>query len=404
MLGQPRSGSRKAIERRPSKARSGRDPEHAAHVDQRAQRGLLEVKRRELPALVIDHGVLEERERRQRGEAVVRQDLDEGQIHGGQRLGFHGFPQRLRPRHGTHVEQRAGAIHLPADRIGDPLVEPCLPFRRGGDVEVPAERRRRARQVAALEERVEHMLIGSSRPLDPVVAFENQNGMRRKLRQRLRAAGRPGKTPAAVGGIGARQRHDTGKDRAIDQVNEAAQPVDGGHLVQVREREGAGAFVDLAQVSHARRRPDLGQQPDRVLAEERREIASGNERLQPAVACAVLRHGKRLDARGAHGQHPFGEGDVGRHDRRRRNRNRKRGDGPAGVAPSGRRPPQNRRDGQHADRSAVIVHHGKGVGRRREQARGHLVQPVLHPARHQRCRATMSCRNVSCGSRRFAPG
>ena len=120
MLGQPRPGSREAIERRASKARSGRDPEHPAHVDQRAQRRLLEVKRRELAALVIDHGVLEERERRQRGEAVIRQDLDEAQIHGGQRVGFDCFPQRLRPRHGTHVEQRAGAIHLLADRVGDP--------------------------------------------------------------------------------------------------------------------------------------------------------------------------------------------------------------------------------------------------------------------------------------------
>ena len=46
VFGQPRCGSRETIERRASKARAGRDPEHPAHVDQRAQRRLLEVKRR----------------------------------------------------------------------------------------------------------------------------------------------------------------------------------------------------------------------------------------------------------------------------------------------------------------------------------------------------------------------
>ncbi len=81
--------------------------------------------------------------------------------------------------------------------------------------------------------------------------------MRRTLRQRLRATRRPGKAPAAVGGFGARQRHDAGKDGPIDQVNEAAQPVDGRRVVQVCERKSAGAFVDLAQVRRARRRPDL---------------------------------------------------------------------------------------------------------------------------------------------------
>ena len=177
-------------------------------------------------------------------------------------------------------------------------------------------------------------------------------------------------------------------------------------LVQVCKRKSAGAFVDLAQVrrcsTQTRSRTAAPPGARRRAARDQgwsQVPAAGHFVCRPCVTASASTPAEPM------ARTPSAREISGGHGRRRGNRNRKAGDRPAGVAPSGRRPAENRRDGQHTDRSAVVVHHSE---RHRTETRAERAATSFRPSsiRHVTSgrRAIMSRRNVSCKSRRLPPG
>lgn len=120
-----------------------------------------------------------------------------------------------------------------------------------------------------------------------------------------------------------------------------------------------------------------------MLAEERRQITGGHQRLKTAVVCAVEGHSKRLGAGRAHGQDPVTQRGVRANGRRRGNRDRKMADRRARVASSLGRPSEHRCHRQYAYHPPLIVHDGERLGPRGEQTRGHIGERVLQSAGNQ---------------------
>ena len=73
---------RESIERRRPHHLARRHAEHAAEIDERSERAMFEPEDRRLFAALLDHGVLIERQRRQAGETIVRENADDVAVDG----------------------------------------------------------------------------------------------------------------------------------------------------------------------------------------------------------------------------------------------------------------------------------------------------------------------------------
>ena len=136
VLGQQRCAPRETFERRaPERLSARRCRRRGRHRPAAAARCAPAGTSRVL-ADAVDHGILEERERRQAGEAVVGEHVDEvavdGAVDGRPRRSSHNAAVAV---NGPQVEERAGEIHLLAHRILDPAAVARLPLLHGRDVE-----------------------------------------------------------------------------------------------------------------------------------------------------------------------------------------------------------------------------------------------------------------------------
>ena len=146
---------REALARRGAEHLARRHPEHAPDVHERPQRAVLQAKDGRVLAGFVDHGVLEERQRRQTRQAIVGQHVQE--------IAVHRADDRAPRRRATATHGREPG----ADRTaGGPGTSACGPGRaaisRSASATRPCSRRRgtsdrtpcRLGQVVAFGERV----------------------------------------------------------------------------------------------------------------------------------------------------------------------------------------------------------------------------------------------------------
>ena len=200
---------------------------------------MLESKRGHVLAIAVDDGILKERERRQAREAIVGQDVKKVAIDVLRR-------RPHRPRATTTrrpcTGRRSNSVRardiscMTGSRTQ--LTIPVRPLVRARHVERRVEREI-ARQVVALFQRVQHVVIRVARRRLVVALAQQDEQVGRQLRQRLSSARRSGEAPAPGRMLHPGQREDAPHDRRIDQMREPRQPFDrrsAGEVSRVRAR------------------------------------------------------------------------------------------------------------------------------------------------------------------------
>ena len=156
VLGQQRSRRREALERR----RAERLPAAMPNTRPTSTSGCSALcssrKTVVLLAGFVDHGILEERQRRQARQAVVGQHLRKSRSTASVTVAATSCHSAWRPWTGRRSNNGRARYVCCAHRVAQPLLVPLLPFRDRRDVKGSIEEITRPWQVVAFCERVRH--------------------------------------------------------------------------------------------------------------------------------------------------------------------------------------------------------------------------------------------------------